>query len=64
LPSLVRILFAPQPVSCKFKKEIPFSLALRPKQLREIQILHHTGHMAHYVAPQAIVKAVLDMERS
>jgi pimeloyl-ACP methyl ester carboxylesterase len=117
LPSLVRSLFAPRPVSPKFKKEFPFSLTLRPKQLRaaaeesayliptaaqfqwiygrldcpvkvihggndkviereqaerlhqalrrsEIQILHDAGHMAHYVHPQAIVKAVLEMERS
>jgi pimeloyl-ACP methyl ester carboxylesterase len=30
----------------------------------EIQILHQTGHMAHYVHPQAIVKALFEMERA
>ena len=34
LPGLIRMLFAPRPVSPKFKSESPFSLTLRPKQLR------------------------------
>ncbi len=34
LPRILRTLFAPQPVPPQFKREFPFSLALRPKQLR------------------------------
>ena len=34
LPGLIRLLFAPRSVSPKFRSEFPFSLTLRPKQLR------------------------------
>jgi pimeloyl-ACP methyl ester carboxylesterase len=34
LPSLIRLLFAPRPISSRFRSEFPFSLTLRPKQLR------------------------------
>jgi pimeloyl-ACP methyl ester carboxylesterase len=34
LPGLIHMLFAPRPVSPSFRNEFPFSLTLRPKQLR------------------------------
>jgi pimeloyl-ACP methyl ester carboxylesterase len=34
LPSILRRLFAPRSIPANFKRDFPFSLALRPKQLR------------------------------
>jgi pimeloyl-ACP methyl ester carboxylesterase len=34
MPKIVRTLFAPRPVPPEFKNEFPFSLSVRPKQLR------------------------------
>jgi pimeloyl-ACP methyl ester carboxylesterase len=116
LPALLRKIFAPHPVSQKFKRAVPISLALRPGQLRAaaeesaflipaasqfqfryyqitqpVRLFHGdsdhlieqeqsrrlqqalptavyhgvqgAGHMVHYADPDALARAVNDIQR-
>jgi pimeloyl-ACP methyl ester carboxylesterase len=77
LPSILRRLFAPRSIPVNFKRTFPFSLALRPKQLRaaaeesaylipatarlQREYQNISCHMVHYADPRMLSRTTADL---